>query len=120
MVTSQVPSRFCAAFHRHPITSTAAENISFLDGSLVSPALDKIPKFRIFSTANMRLVGLSVAVLIFQDREIRQGAIQGRVYFLQARNKQTKSGGLNLQNSMVDYFLYPFFVARSAEGTKVS
>ena len=50
----------------------------------------------------MRPVGLSVAVLIFQDREIRQGAIQGRVYLLQATNKQTESGELNLQNSVVD------------------
>ena len=103
----QVPSHFCNALYRRPTPSTAAENISFLAGSLpVSPTLDKIPKFRIFSTAIMRLQVFtsnfpSPCLFLRTGKFVRAlMAIQRRVHFLQARKKQ--SGGLNLQNSMVD------------------
>ena len=68
----------------------------------------------------MRLGGLPVAVLIFQDWEFRQGASQGRVYLCKQEISSPSRVDRIVQNSMVDSLLYPFFVARSVEGTKVS
>ena len=67
------------------------------------PALDKILKFRIFSTLIMRLPSGPFVLLKTGKFNRALMAIQSRVYFWKTRNKPW--GGPNLQSSMIDSLL---------------